>query len=526
MSKIKIDPLFQLINTLSKAEKRYFKLYARRLRVNESAKFLKLFDIISRTKTYNEDFILTHTPVSKQQLANMKAHLYRQILISLRMQNTEHDCELQLGEQCDFAKLLYKRGLYRQSTKSLERAKALARHYHSDDLLANMIFFEKTIESQHITRSNHPRAEKLTQEAEEILEKVRRREVFSNLSTQFYGIHIRMGSIRNKYAKFFAKEYFQNHCPPLNADAGFLEKLMFYHMQLWRYFILQNLAMCYRYSLYWIRLFKMYPQMKQSLPMLHLKGFHYILKVLFYSDDYHRFIQSLKSFEHAVETIKRPDINTRIQSFVYLYTHRLNRHFIEGSFSEGIEQLLPELTLALNKYGAYLDAHQLMVFDYKIACLYFGSGYFVSAIDHLERIINRYEEGLREDMQAFARLLHLLACYEAERFDKLEKQIKIVYKFFLQLSQHGKVQYTILKFLKELSSIYPDQLKGRFIKLKDELIEHFEDRYEKRSLLYLDIISWLESKIENKAVKDIIHMKFLKKTNQTSPPKYFHSSKP
>ncbi|WP_241518467.1 hypothetical protein [Bacteroidetes bacterium endosymbiont of Geopemphigus sp.] len=481
---------------------------------------------MSRIKTYDEDFILMHTPVSKQQLANMKAHLYRQILTSLRMQSTEHDCELQLGEQCDFAKLLYKRGLYRQSLKSLERAKALARNYHADNLLASMISFERMIESQHITRSYYPRAEELIQEAEEVLEKVHRCEVFSNLSLRFYGMHIRTGSIRNEYAKPFVEEYLHANCPDLDANAGFLEKLMFYQMQLWRYFILQNLTMCYRYSLSWIRLFKIHPQMKQSLSMLYLKGFHYLLEALFYFNDYHRFIRGLKSFEYAVETIKRPDKNTRIQSFVYLYSHRLNQHFMEGSFSEGIEQLLPELTLALNKYSNYLDAHQLMVFDYKIACLYFGNGHFISAINHLERIINRYEEGLREDLQAFSRLLHLLACYEAECFDKLEKQIKIVYKFFLQLNQRGKVQHAILKFLKELGDIYPDQLKSRFIKLKNELSEYFEDRYEKKSLLYLDIISWLESKIENKPVKDIIRIKFLKKTNQTPLAKHFHSSRP
>lgn len=511
MSKKKKDSLLQLISTLSSAEKRHFKLYARRLRVNQSAKFLRLFDILSRSNKYDECFIIKHTPVSKQQLANMKGHLYRQILISLRLQNTEHDHELQLREQWDFARLLYKRGLYRQSLKSLERAKSLARCCHAHNLLIEMISFERMIESQHITRSCYLRAEELIQEAQGVLVKIRQYELFSNLSLSFYALYIRMGFAQNEQAKSLLDHYFETHRPQLAERASFLEKLMFYQMQLRAHFMLQNLIMCYRYSLKWIRHFREHPYTKNIFPVLYLKGFHYVLEIFFYSNKYGRFAQSLDSFEHAIQTIKDPDKNTSIQSFVYLYIHRIDLYFMKGTFSEGVEKLLPKLKDELHKYETYLDVHQLMIFDYKIACLYFGSGDFISAIHHLEKIINRYKEGLREDLQAFARLLYLLSCYEAEHFDKLEKQIKMVYKFFLQLNQHGKVQHAILRFLRKLENVYPDQLKSEFLKLKEELTEYFEDRYEKRALLYFDIISWLESKIQNKTVQEVIHRKFLKK---------------
>ena len=36
-----------------------------------------------------------------------------------------------------------------------------------------------------------------------------------------------------------------------------------------------------------------------------------------------------------------------------------------------------------------------------------------------------------------------------------------------------------------------------------------DDPYEKRAFLYLDVLSWLESKIENKSVEMIIRRKFL-----------------
>ena len=51
--------------------------------------------------------------------------------------------------------------------------------------------------------------------------------------------------------------------------------------------------------------------------------------------------------------------------------------------------------------------------------------------------------------------------------------------------------------MRSLTDIYPNELKQAFRQLYT-LLKRFEnDSYEKRSFLYLDILSWLESKIEN-----------------------------
>jgi hypothetical protein len=61
--------------------------------------------------------------------------------------------------------------------------------------------------------------------------------------------------------------------------------------------------------------------------------------------------------------------------------------------------------------------------------------------------------------------------------------------------------------LKKLNTIYPSDIKKEFIKVKETFIELEKNTYEKRAFLYLDIISWLESKIENRKISDIIKEK-------------------
>src|ERR1044071_9247049 len=124
------DPLFQLISSLQKSEKRNFKLYIKRNSSNEDLKIIQLFDAIDKISTYDEEVILKKLPaVKKQQLSNLKAHLYKQILASLRLIKSEESIDLMLHEQLDYARILYNKGLYHQSLKILEKVKDLSLTY-------------------------------------------------------------------------------------------------------------------------------------------------------------------------------------------------------------------------------------------------------------------------------------------------------------------------------------------------------------------------------------------------------------
>ena len=70
-----------------------------------------------------------------------------------------------------------------------------------------------------------------------------------------------------------------------------------------------------------------------------------------------------------------------------------------------------------------------------------------------------------------------------------------------------KVQTVFLESIKTLSDVYPHEIKKEFKKIHAKL-KVFEDHpYEKRAFLYLDILSWLESKIDNKPIAKIIKEK-------------------
>lgn len=505
MTNYQNDALFSLIKSLSASEKRQFSLYVGRIGMNADSKFLSLFKILSKQKGYDEAFILKNTAISKRQLSNIKAHLYKQILISLRLNPVHQSIPVQLREQFDFAYILYKKGLYKQSLKQLEKTKQTAQHYEEKVMTYEILELEKVIESQYITRSIRNRADNLVQQTEQLNELNVVSGKLSNLSLQLYAIYLKTGIARTEEETKRIKTYFQENLPDYTYEnLGFREKLWLYKASLWYSFIIQDFLGCYRYASKWIDLFDAKPHLISIHPVSYLKGNHYLLEALFYLNQVKPFENYLEQLVCALETEKIPNSdNIATLSFLYIYSNKLNLRFMKGAFHNG-EPLVEEIMGKVKKYNTKLDQYHIMVLYYKIACLYFGDGDNKKCIEFLQKIINNKTVKLREDLSCFARILNLVAHYEAGLDYHLDSLIKSTYKFLIKLNDLHEVQKEMIRFLRHLPDISPLDIKTEFKKLHSTLKQYENHPYERRAFLYLDILSWLESKIENKPVADVI----------------------
>ncbi|GAA4316961.1 hypothetical protein [Compostibacter hankyongensis] len=507
------EALFDLVNTLTKAEKRHFQLYLNKNRDKEDKLFIQLFHALEKMKVYDEKALFRKVPaIKKQQLSNLKAHLYKHLLTSLRLLYKEKDPAIELREQCDYARVLYDKGLYAQSLKMLSKIKLQARERQELILCHEIIEFEKLIESRHITRGLENRAEQLSLESRQLSRQLARISYLSNFSLQMYGLYLKIGHVRNEKDEQLLRHFFESNLPRRSAidKMSLQEKLQLFQAFCWYYYALQDFLMYYRYAQKWVNLFETYPLLKESDPVLYIKAMHNLLTAHFYNSNRERFLQDLRTLQTYVEEhAHRFDDNMHITAFVYLYTAVINRHFLEGTFSEGLE-VVPVITEKLESLHLNLDPHRVVVFYYKIACLYFGSGDNQSAIEYLNRIINMRIGNLHEDLQCFARILHLIAHYELENYSLVEYLVRSVYHFLARHRDLSQVIEAIMVFLRRNLYTDPRKLQGAFRALKDRLEKIAEDPYEKRSFLYLDIISWLESKVSGRPVQEVIREKYLK----------------
>jgi hypothetical protein len=505
------DALFQLVKSLEKAEKRNFKLYVKRNSGGEDLKIVQLFDALDKMQEYDETQLLKNKSLRKQQLSNIKSHLYREILSSLRIIKDTDNIDLQLHEQMAHARILYNKGLYLQSLKILDKMKEVARTNNQFTYLMQALFFEKKIEALHITRSMQDRAEVLTREAEEANQKLVRISRLSNLSLQLYSWYIRNGNARNEHEDEAVRKFFHDHMPRnLSSVNGFYEQLYLYQSYCWYTFIRQDWLVYYRYTNKWVELFRREPLMIQVETVHYIKGLHNLLNAHFGLRNYTKFNITLREFQEFSESgICKQTENNQIQTFVYLSIALFNKHFLEGTFTEGLE-LVEQIKGKLDEYALYLDRHRVLVFHYKIASMYFGSGDSENAIVHLNKIIN-WKVDLRTDLQCYSRLLHLIAHYELGNYELVEYLARSVYRFMAKMEHLSVVEEKILEFLRNSFRIRRAELKDAFRKLLEDLKAYENNPLETRAFSYLDIISWLESKISGVPVQDVIRKKALER---------------
>ena len=511
MSNRNSDILFQLIRSLEKSEKRNFKLYIKRNSANTDLKIIELFDAIEKMSEYDESVLLKKlTSVKKQQLSNTKAHLYKQLLASLRLIRSSDSIDLQLHEQLDYARILYNKGLYLQSLRLLDKVKEMALYYNQDSFLIQVISLEKKIETLHITRSMRDRASQLSLEASEVNAKRTIITSLSNLALNLYSWYIKNGHARNANDEEGIKNYFYEHLTTNGENlTGFYERLYYYQSYCWFAFIRQDFLQYYRYTQKWINLFYENELMIEVETGHYIKGMHNLLNAHFDLRNYREFEKTLKQFENFSKSdVALAHENNRIQLFVYINSARLNQHIMRGTFI-GALLLVPKIETKLSEYSLFLDTHRVLVFNYKIATLYFGAGDYRTSIDYLRKIINDNVD-LRSDLQCYARLLHLIAHYELGNYQLMDHLIRSVYRFMSKMENLTTVEELMFGFLRRSFKIPANQLKEELEKLLAKIRPVEKSRYETRAFAYLDIISWLESKLYGMSMSDILQEKYLR----------------
>jgi hypothetical protein len=503
------DTLFQLICSLEKAEKRHFKLYIKRSSGNEDLKVVELFDALDKLREYDETVLLKKLKsIQKPQLANVKVHLYKQVMASLRLLKSSDSIDLQLHEQFDFAHILYKKGLFHQSLKILDKAKETAKSNHKVNFLLQAITLEKRIETLHITRAMQSRAEELSAEVNAANNKIDILARLSNLAMLLYSWYIQNGHAKNSEDEKKVADYLKKNLPAQAWEQqGFYEKLYLFQSYSWYAFILQDYLKYYRYTQKWVDIFMGEPLMMRVETGHYIKGLHTLLNAHYALRNHKKFNEVLKTFEEFANTDRvRLHDNFRTQAYIYIENSKLNRYIVSGTFDEGIATV-PPLLNKLQEDALFIDEHRVMIFNYKIATLYFGKGDHSSCIDYVQKIINEQAEAAT-DLQSYARLLHLMAHYEMGNHDLMEYLTKSVYRYMSKKEHLTIVEEEMFKFLRKSLHISRSAMHDALKKLLEKVKGAEKNRYETRTFAYMDIISWLEAKVSGKTMSEILKIKY------------------
>lgn len=499
------EQLFRLVKSLNKSEKRSFKLYAQRSHNQVTSKFIRLFDILDSMDSYDEETIIQKSShIKKNQLSNLKRHLYTQIMKALRNTHIDKELDIQIREQLDFARILYGKGLYMQSLKLLDRVKNIARDAHQNILYFEILEFEKRIEEKHITRSRSipGKMEDLIATSDEANRLIYLESALTNLKLKIHGLYIKGGHAKNEKEANKVLQYFEENKPEVNYDQlDFFEKVYWHQSYVWLYYILMDFEECLYHARKWSDFFYEDPVMASINPDLYMRGMHYVMTACFhlnYENEYWEYLQRLDRFYE----LEYENFNQTSEVIYFLYSNFAKLDFanINGRYDKNVA-LIPRIEKKLLLHESHLDNHRVMQFYYKFAWSYFARGEYGRAIQYLNKILNLDVKHLREDIQCYSWLLFILAHFEEKNFALLTHLIKSATKFFEKMKEKNKVQQILIQFVRTRLRSNQTLSKETYRALIDELNQYSKDSYQGKALLYLDAKIWAESKLRSKTIE-------------------------
>ena len=185
-----------------------------------------------------------------------------------------------------------------------------------------------------------------------------------------------------------------------------------------------------------------------------------------------------------------------------------------GKEAEG-RQLIDELTAVHPDLKARMKLADQFWLSYVAAYFLFSIGAYEEAGQWLRQMFDGPRTPIRVDLQCYARLLQLTILYESGEYDLLATNLKNTARFIYKHERMYHFEKQLLKCLRKLANTAPDSKRLSHF-WKEHLLAFQElkkEKFEAIGFFWLDVTSWLESKIKGNYLAEIKKEHFLAKAS-------------
>lgn len=508
MPKQGTDSLFQLIKSLTASEKGYFKKFAEKHTIGKKNNYLKLFDAIDKQGVYDEQELLLKEKYIKQ-LPYLKNYLQDLILKSLNVYHAESALDIQLRNALNQAQIFYKKGLYDECYKYLNKIKRLGYESEKFLMVLEAIRLERMLFNNSLFSNEKTVLKTLFEEEQSVINILDNISRYNELTFRFMEMYTTIGIIRTEEQLKSAEAIIQHPLMKTEKAALSLNAKGFYYQIYFLYYtFLNNPPAIYEYA-------KKYLELTESHPALLVDDINKLVVAL---NNFGLSQLHLKKFQECAVTIAKlravaknfpEQMDETMAAKIFSCSYRLecNIYYNEGTFDKGV-QIVDKLLEGIEKYAGKLNSvTELILYSY-ICYFYFGVGEYKKALLWINKVLSHPEQILREDIQLYTRILNLMTHYELRNELLLKHIIRATYRFMLTKKKSFKVENIFLAYLRELSRVKTRQQTIESFKLlKEELLAVCDDPLEKNALEYFYFIPWIDSKIQNRIFAELVKEK-------------------
>ncbi len=454
---VKKEHLFYLINSLSKSEKRYFKIFC--FNKDKTNNYLQLFNEIEKQDIYNEDLIRIRFKDQSfiKQLHVTKNYLRQLILASLRSYHQKSSREMEVRNILNNIEILFNKELYDLCQNEIQRADKIIQEFGLQVQELDLISWKrKLLLLKHKITSPDIKI-LLMQEAEAIKAKGQINNLWNALADVF--------NYANDEDQFFLKKYKLKE-----SESDQTAKVM-RHNLLYIYNVingrekegLDNLQNSIDHQ-------ELFPHRIKENPEPYLTAINNKLSYLIRLREYEK---AFPLSEQIRQTVTR--FNLKESKFTYrmiVRSFNLELEMLRDSkqYEEGIV-LIEKIKDFLNTHRDLLSTEYRVLLYFQFTSIYFNAEKYLEALHWAQEMFAIKAYSARIELQGYTRILNLMIHFELKNTMVLKFAVENTRRFLKKHRKKQAFEDIMLRFFSKISKTPTAEYKEVFLQLYKKLFQ-------------------------------------------------------
>lgn len=499
------DSLFQLIKSLTKSEKRFFKIYSLRHVIGEENNYIQLFDAIDRQTNYNEEQLLKKFAHQKfaRRLAVAKSYLYDLILKAMNQYHAQATPESQINELLGNIQFLYYKGIYNIALLQVQKAQKLATDYQLTPYQIPLIKWQKQLleASFYATLPAENQLQQIYNQELAFLAQLTSTNQHWLPQSQMYFQYNQKGKADTK-----AIQQIYNTIQKLPEPTSFEAKTLFLKTQSTYFFLTRNFEQCYQYTQQLILHLETKTEIIKNEPLTYINALNNVLNLTIFLQQHSQhtfYLQKLNTLRLNPAYQKKQ--TWAIKIFETYFYHQMNHCVSNANFEQALP-LIAELEQGLTQYENQIDDMGEIILYFYAFHVCFGCQLYPQAMQWLLKITTHHNHTIRQDIYNFAKILLLIVAYEINNPTTTQKIILQTYRFLHKKNTEYELENIVVQAIKNLKNTNnPHQF---FSDIYLQLINCTQNNpQQQKPFAYFDFLAWLKSKIQNETFATILKQK-------------------
>ena len=450
--------LTTLIHSLSKSEKRYFKM-----NVKNNSQLTELFDLLKNKKDCNEDDLLqTLLPDQKPgNIAVIKNRLYNHILKSLNQYHTEKSIEKQIKDKIQSIEILFNKGLFDHCVKIIKSSKKVAIANELHYVLIEINKWERKIAVKYNYENVSVKdIDDLYKSDQDAMKKLTSYQIIWDVKSKMLSRLYSKGKSRSLDDVKCFDDIIKELPSKLNLSLDLESEYLYNHTMSAYYFCILDHK-------------KSYELMKANLELVNAnkkffdKEPYILLSILtnsiYLSKKNNRDAETqayLEQLEELYSSQYEGD-ELKLRVFTDKSLTNLASLAMSGKYNEGIA-LIPEIEEGLKTFQDQINSTKLAGMYYSLAIINFGVGDFSKALYWINKILNEVKINEAEDQYCYAQIMHMIIHVELSNDDYISHSLKSLKRY---LKTRNRLHEFEQSFIGLISNLMKNKRESDRIKL-------------------------------------------------------------